>query len=78
MFRLNNGINVWDLVVTKKTTLWSESSNLEIRFEMFNAFNHTQFDNADLNISNQSKGTFGTFTSTREPRVIQLGARISF
>ena len=78
MNRLNNGINNWDLIVTKKTKLWAESAGLELRFEFFNAFNHTQFANADLNLSNKTRGSFGKFTSTRDPRIIQLGARFTF
>lgn len=75
-FRLHNGINNFDLILTKKTQLWSEDSNLELRVEFFNAFNHTQFQQVDLNLSNTN--TFGKFTSAAESRVIQLGARISF
>ena len=77
-FRLHNGINNWDLIVSKKTELWNETSGLELRFEMFNAFNHAQFSDVDLNLDNKSRGTFGKFTDTREARIIQLGARISF
>lgn len=77
-FRLNNGINNWDLIISKETQLWNEASGLELRFEMFNAFNHAQFSNADLNVANKARGSFGTFTNTSEARVIQLGARISF
>lgn len=74
-FRVPNGINNFDLIVAKKTRLWSESSNLELRFEAFNAFNHTQF--TTLNTTITSSG-FGKFTAARESRVIQLGARFSF
>lgn len=74
-FRVPNGINNFDLIVTKKTRLWSESSNLELRFEAFNALNHTQF--TTLNTTITSTG-FGKFTAARESRVIQLGARFSF
>src|ERR1700752_1417479 len=74
-FRVPNGINDFDLILSKKTRLWSESSNLELRFEAFNALNHTQF--TTLNTTITSAG-FGKFTAARESRVIQLGARISF
>jgi hypothetical protein len=75
-YRLQNGVNNWDLIVTKKTQLWSEQTRLELRFEFFNAFNHTQFTRADLNLNNRT--TFGKFIAARESRVIQLGARFSF
>lgn len=88
-FRLNNGVNNWDIIVSKKTRLWGESSNLELRFEAFNAFNHTQFNTIDLNLGNivldpdtgkpdPLKSSFGKYTGARESRVIQLAVRISF
>lgn len=87
-FRLNNGINNWDLIFSKNTRLWGESSSLELRFEMFNAFNHTQFTGVDLNLNDiildangnpdPLKSSFGKYTSAAESRVIQLGARIRF
>jgi len=63
------------MILSKKTRLWNETSNLELRFEAFNALNHTQF--TTLNTTITSAG-FGKFTAARESRVIQLGARISF
>jgi hypothetical protein len=88
-FRLENGINNWDFIVTKKTRLWGDTANLELRFEFFNAFNHAQFTTVDTNLNNividpdtgkpdPLKSSFGRFTDTLEPRVIQFGARISF
>lgn len=80
-FRLNNGINNWDLILSKRTQLWNEASNFEIRFEAFNAFNHTQFLDADLNLGASTANpnpNFGRYTSARESRVIQLGARLTF
>jgi hypothetical protein len=74
-FRVPNGVNNWDLIVTKKTKLWSETTGLELRFEAFNALNHTQF--TTLNTTITSAG-FGKFTAARESRVIQIGARFSF
>jgi hypothetical protein len=81
-FRVPNGINNFDLIVTKKTRLWSESSSLELRFEAFNAFNHTQFTTLNTTLpavgTNPATSNFGKFTAARESRVIQLGARFSF
>ncbi len=87
-FRANNGINNLDLILSKKTKLWNESSNLELRFEAFNALNHTQFTTLNTSLNNivrnangsinQALTTFGKFTNAREARVIQLGARLSF
>lgn len=80
-FRLNNGINNWDFILSKNTRLWSDASKLELRFEAFNAFNHTQFLDVDLNLginSLQPNPSFGKYISARESRVVQLGARVSF
>jgi hypothetical protein len=88
-FRAKNGVNNWDFVLSKKTRLWSENTNLELRFEAFNAFNHTQFTIIDTDLSNivrdpntgaidPLRSTFGKFIAARESRVIQLGARFSF
>ncbi len=88
-FRVNNPINEFTLGLIKKTRI-TETTELELRFEAFNVFNHTQFTtvNTDLDPSNirfNADGTidpvlssFGRFTDTREPRVIQLAARFSF
>lgn len=81
-FRVPNGINNFDLIVSKRTRLWSESTALELRFEAFNAFNHTQFTTLNTTLpaigSNPALSSFGKFTAARESRVIQLGMRLSF
>ena len=74
-FRLNNPINNWDAILTKKTKLFSESNYLELRVEAFNLLNTTQFTTVNLNLSSPN---FGKYTDTRESRSIQLGARITF
>ncbi|HKX31249.1 MAG TPA: TonB-dependent receptor [Blastocatellia bacterium] len=79
-FRLNNGINNFDLIVSKETALWRDSTRMELRFEAFNVLNHTQFLDADLNLGTQgvTSPSFGTYISVRESRIIQLGARFTF
>jgi hypothetical protein len=74
-FRAGNTINNWDLILSKKTQLWSESTGLELRFEAFNALNHTQFTTLNTSITSS---TFGRYTAARESRVVQIGARFSF
>jgi hypothetical protein len=79
-FRAGNAISNVDFVLIKKTAL-GERANLELRFEAFNAFNHAQFVNTvtnPLNVNLLDTANFGKYTGTRESRVIQLGARISF
>jgi hypothetical protein len=74
-FRLGNVVNNFDFIFMKKTPLWGETSNFEIRFEAFNLLNHTQFTTVDTTLSSP---TFGKFTGARESRVIQLGGRFTF
>jgi hypothetical protein len=52
-----------------------EGPNLELRFESFNTFNHTQFNGID---SGSTDGNFGQVTSAYDPRVLQLGAKFHF
>jgi hypothetical protein len=68
------GLNNWDLAVLKDTKI-TESKSLQLRFEMFNAWNHTQFQGPSGNISS---GTFGFITSANSARVLQVGAKILF
>ena len=74
-FRLNNPVNNWDAILTKKTRLFSETNYLELRFEAFNLLNTTQFTTVNLSLTSPN---FGKYTDTRESRSIQLGARITF
>jgi hypothetical protein len=76
-----------DFTMTKYIR-FTESVKLQLRAEAFNVFNHTNFRNLSTSrlISNQTAcavGTtvcsgFGTVTSFRDPRIIQLGAKLYF
>lgn len=89
-FRLGNTVNNLDLILAKNTR-FAERYNMELRFEVFNALNHTQFTTVDLNLGSAaipgcvgaacnaaSNPNFGKYTGAREARVVQLGARFSF
>jgi hypothetical protein len=69
------GINNFDLQIFKETR-FSERHSLDFRWEMFNAFNHTQWLAPPVNL--ESPATFGVITSTRDPRIMQLVLRYSF
>ncbi len=58
-----------------KSFSFTESVKLQLRFESFNTFNHTEFQNIDAGTNDAN---FGQVTSTYDPRVLQLGAKISF
>jgi len=68
------GFNNWTLGLYKDTHI-TESTRIELRFEFFNIFNHTQFRNpvADVNDPN-----FGRVLQARDPRVVQLAAKFIF
>lgn len=53
----------------------SERSRLELRFESFNTFNHTQFNGID---SGSNDANFGKVTSVWDPRNMQLAGKIIF
>ena len=63
-----------EVVVDVKTTL-GEGKTLEIRAEAFNVFNHTEFNNLDLN---SADANFGQATTAYDPRTLQLGAKLHF
>ncbi len=72
----------WDLSFIKNTRV-HERVNLQFRAEMFNFMNNVNLGipngsfSAGPNGRNQS-GTFGTITSARDPRNIQLGLKLLF
>ena len=76
-----SGNNKWDLVISKFLR-FTERHRVEFRAELFNAFNHPQFDDPVVTPGNNplagkitSASDFG-FTQTE--RVIQLGVKYSF
>lgn len=68
------GINNTDIGIYKDTKV-TERTMVQLRFEFFNAFNHTQFDNPSGDINSVN---FGRVTSARSPRIIQLAAKFIF
>jgi hypothetical protein len=90
------GINNWDLSIYKNFPFAGEMTRyLQLRCEMFNVWNHTQFTDFNrgitfnaagtqiLNLPNSRGGTGGTYgfgavNGARDPRIIQLAAKIYF
>lgn len=72
----------WDLSFIKNTRI-VERANLQFRAEMFNFLNHVNLGIPNTSFSpgpdgrNQS-GAFGTITSARDARTIQLALKLSF
>jgi hypothetical protein len=69
------GINNFDIALHKNTPIGERISS-ELRLELFNAFNHAQFENPDGNFSDGAY--FGRVLHTRDPRQIQLALKILF
>ena len=66
----------WNLDLTlAKNLVFTERVRMQLRADMFNAFNHTNFSTVNTTITS---GNFGRFTATRGARVIQLNMRLSF
>jgi len=70
------GQNNWDISVGKTISL-HERLHAELRADMYNAFNHTQWTSVSTQL-NGSTGPFGQVTGSREGRIIQLGAKVAF
>jgi hypothetical protein len=72
------GPNFWqvDFALQKDYRLpVGSSTRLQVRAEAFNLFNRVNFR---APVGNLSANNFGSFTSTFDPRIIQLGLRLSF
>lgn len=70
------GINNFDWGFYKDTNI-TERTRLELRFEFFNLFNHTQFSDNSIS-TNINSGNFGRVLSAQPSRIIQLAAKFYF
>jgi hypothetical protein len=52
-----------------------EQQNLQLRFEFFNVFNHTNFE-APVNTLNSS--SFGQIQASNPARILQIAAKYTF
>lgn len=64
----------WDMGLTRKQK-FSDTMNLELRLEAFNAFNNRALNPPDGGVTD---GTFGQITSSGQARNVQVGARFAF
>jgi hypothetical protein len=58
-----------------KNFSFTERARLQLRGELFNAFNHTRLGNP---VSTVTSPQFSTITSALDPRIVQLAAKIIF
>lgn len=70
------GVNNWDFSAIKNFAIpkFGEASRLQVRFEFFNVFNHTQFLNPAPTIT--TAATFGIVSSANPPRIGQIAAKL--
>jgi hypothetical protein len=79
----NPGVNNIDMALTKNFPVKSEKRYFSLRWEAYNAFNHTQFSSVNTAARFQPNGAqvnalFGTVVATRAPRVMQGSLRFTF
>ncbi len=68
------GLNNFAIGIQKDFPL-AEGRFVQLRAEMFNAFNHAQFRNPNGNAANRS---FGLVGSARQPRLVQMALKVVF
>jgi hypothetical protein len=76
------GINNWDVALFKSFPI-REQVKVQLRWELYNAFNHTQFSALDTTarwdaVGAQVNPRFGEFTGARNPRQMQFALRLFF
>jgi hypothetical protein len=77
------GTNNWDMTAFKNIPIKGERASLQIRWETYNTFNHTQWSAVNSAArfdasGNQVNSLFGTVTAARSPRVMQGSLRFQF
>ena len=68
------GLNNWDMALLKDIN-FTETKQLQLRFESFNSFNHAQFQNPSGSIDSS---LFGQVISARDARVMQVSGKLRF
>ena len=76
------GVNNWDTALYKSFPI-REAMRLQFRWELYNAFNHTQFAGVNTgarfdNQGNQVNALLGQITSARDARKMQFALRFTF
>ena len=71
------GLFNWNLSAYKEFPFSShaEGPRLQLRFESFNTFNHTEFNSIDTGTADS---TYGQVTNTYDPREFQFGGKLLF
>jgi hypothetical protein len=77
------GVTNSDATLFKNIPLGNGLRKLQLRWEIYNIFNHTQFATVDSTArfdaqGNQVNARFGQVITTRQPRVMQVAIRVVF
>jgi hypothetical protein len=68
------GVNNWDIGLQKSFEMGREAARLQLRADMFNAWNHAQFDRPNGNAG--AGASFGRISATLPPRLVQIGLKL--
>ena len=77
------GVHNWDVTLFKRIPFGAGRRYLQLRWEVYNLFNHTQFSGVNTTATfdpngNQTNPLFGQINASRTPRVMQASVRIVF
>ena len=68
-----DGFQSVDLSILKRTVL-TEGLILELRGEFINSLNQVNFQGPDVNLTSSP----GTYRAAAQPRIVQIGAKLTF
>ena len=80
------GVDNWNMSLFKNFN-FTENTRIQLRFEAYNVFNHTQWGTStticlrlrrERPFSGANAGCSGQITSARDPRLLQLGGKFYF
>jgi len=71
------GFSNLDMAIEKNTRI-TEKSNLQLRLEAYNAFNHTNFGTPNNNVDSSNFGRITAIRQFTNSRLVQLGAKFIF
>ena len=80
----SGGTNNWDITLFKDFYFTgSEQRSLQIRWEMYNAFNHTQLTSVNTSATFKSDGTqdnqeFGLYNGAADNRIMVFAVKLRF
>ena len=74
--RLNNSNRAHRILGIDLAFPVREKIKMNLRWEMFNMFNHARFGNPGVNVN--SANTFGVITGALDPRIMEVAAKLIF